>query len=187
MVDRADPGVARNRGSFGWISFQKSPIVRGFAPSSAPRRIACRRWHAESHCPKDDGCGADGGWLENRWHHGLRSNREGRRRGWALAERTAKNCESRLSSREIARLQRLTTGREILSAIGSLKCLPVFVGAALAEGGQSAEILPRGGQVPGLQIPSKLGNVGLALLTLGLQQLVDNKRRIISRRGGGAG
>ena len=98
-----------------------------------------------------------------------------------LAEGAGKTCEGRLGSGEIAGLQRLTDGLEILGAIGSRKRLPIFIGAALAECGQGVEGRLGSGEVAGLQGLSELGEIGLPLLPVGLQLLVDR------RRGGGCG
>jgi hypothetical protein len=42
-------------------------------------------------------------------------------------------------------LQSLTDGLKILGATGLLKCLPILIGAALAECGQGIEVLLRCG------------------------------------------
>ena len=77
-----------------------------------------------------------------------------------VAEGAGKICVGRLGSGEIAGLQRLTDGLEILGAIGSLKWLPTFIGAALAECGQGVESLLSSVQVARLQRLSELGEIG---------------------------
>ncbi len=90
-----------------------------------------------------------------------------------LAEGPLKTCEGRLRCGEIAGLQRLTDGLKILGAIGLRKCLPILIGATLAERGQGIEVLLRCIEVAGLQILPELRDISLPLLLVGLQLLID--------------
>ena len=125
----------------------------------------------------------------DRWHNRFRANGNGRlddgrdngcraNGRWNLAlasEGSGKIGEVRLSPGEIARLQRLTDGLEILGAIGSPEYLSICSGAALAECGQGVEVLLGCSQVAGFQILSELSDIRLLLLPVGLYLLIDRR------------
>jgi hypothetical protein len=93
-----------------------------------------------------------------------------------VAHVALKSGKGRLGFREITRFECFTDGLEILVAIGSPECLPILIGAGLAEGGQGGEFLLGCIHVAGFQVLSELRDIGLPLLVVGLQLLVDRSR-----------
>ncbi len=78
-----------------------------------------------------------------------------------------------LRARQVARLQGLTDGGEILLALVVFEIVAIGEWAALAQGLERAEFLLRARQVSGLEGLAKLLQIGLALLKVGLKLLIN--------------
>jgi hypothetical protein len=77
-------------------------------------------------------------------------------------------CKGLLCRGEIARLERLTDGVQVLLTLAILKYIPISVRATLAKSLERVEILLRVGQGAGSEILTKLLDIGPTLLTVGL-------------------